>query len=232
MKNRVSNGVFGKIVRTLGFILVLISSVLILSEIVLANTSNSILAYAEPYAQLVQDAIAPIGFNFGEYALFAFVVGLLFLVWALRKGLILRLLITVLLVFVFVEAIANQNGLFTGIVLVAPSFVNSAVSLVETYLDQAVSASPYIIPGASLVLVLFLWTLFANKKPKRASVSVVRLASLFLLLAIIVAALPLVASASVFTQSWYVTVQLVLYVLSYALFILGSAFGILGFLRS
>lgn len=232
MNNRVSNGIFGKIIRTLGFILLLASSVLIASELVLANSSYSLVANLEPYANMVGDITSQVGFAVESYALLGLIVGLLLLTWALRKGIILRLLITVLLVFVFADAADNANGLFAGTLLAVPSFVTSGVDLVSSYLDQLINVSPYVVPGASLLLVLFLWGLFANKKPKRFSVTLVRAGLIFMLFAVIVAALPSFASATLFTADWYMIAGVALYLVTYAFFIVGSAFGIIGFLRS
>lgn len=232
MKNRVSNGVFGKIVRTLGFILLLASSVIIVSELVLANTSYSIIAFAEPYAQMVSDIISQLGFPVYEYAFLGLIVGLLFLVWALRKGLILRLLISVLLVFVYAQAIANSTSLFAGAVLTAPAFINDSLGYVASYIDQALNASVYVQPGAVLALVFLLWALFANKKPKRFSVTLLRAGSIFLLLAVIAAGVPAFASISFFASATYLMITLILYLIAYIFFIAGSVFGVLGFGRS
>jgi hypothetical protein len=232
MNNRVSNGIFGKIIRTLGFVLLLVSSALIASQIVLANTSYSLIANLESYANMVEDATAQLGFAVDTYALLGLIVGLLLLTWSLRKGIILRLLITVSLVFVLAEAVDNANGLFAGAVLTAPVFLSDAVGYVSSYLDQLIAVSAYVVPGASLLAVLFLWGLFANKKPKRLSVNLVRVGMIFLLFAVIVAALPSMATATLFTASWYLIMGVVLYLLSYVFFILGSALGIIGFLRS
>ncbi len=232
MNNRVSNGVFGKIVRTLGFILLLAASVLILSQLVIATSDDSIFASLKSYAQMVPDNIPSSTAVIWNFAYLGLVVGLLFLVWSLRKGIILRLLISILLVFVFGESIANGTILFTGVALDNASFLNSAISSVSSYIDQVVSASPYVVPGASVLLALFLWFLFANKKPKRMSVQVVRAGSIFLLLAVLVAALPAIVSSGVFTAVWFITIETALYVLAYVLFIIGSVLGILGFARS
>lgn len=233
MNNRVSNGVFGKIVRTFGFLLLLVSSVLILTDIILTNAATiSFLSFASPYAQMVEDIVTSLGFQVAEYIFLALVVGLLFLIWAIRKGLILRVLITVLLLFVYVEAIYNTNPLFIGFTPTAPLFISSSLGLISTYLDQAITASPYIVPGASLLLVLFLWMLFANKKPKRFSVTMVRVGSIFLVLAVIVAAIPQIVSLSFAAADWYIMVTVLLYAATYLFYSVGSAFGVLGFARS
>ncbi len=232
MNNRVSNRAVGKIFRTLGFILVLASSIIILSQLVLTNTSNSVMAFLEPYANMAQNVIDQLGFPIEEYAFLGFIVGLLFLVWALRKGLILRLLLSVLLIFVFAEGVVNDNALFMGILLPNASFIDSAGNQIGSYVNQLVAQSPYVVPGASLLAGLFLWFLFANKKPKRLSVQVIRVASIFLLLAIMSASLVIVLSSPIFAEPWYITVELVLYALSYVLFILSGVLGLLGFARS
>lgn len=230
MNNRVSNGIVGKTFRTLGFILLLASSVLILSELVL-NTSNSVSAFAEPYAQMVDDFVSNLGFAVVEYALLGLILGFLFIIWAIRKGIVLRLLITALLVFVLAEAVANNSALFTGIALVQVSFLESAVSSVESYLNDLIAYSDYVVPGANLALAFFLWVLFANKKPKRLSVNLLRVGAIFLLLAVIAAGLPAMVSINFATASWYLIVEFVLYALAYVFFILGGVFGILGFSR-
>lgn len=231
MKNRVSNGVFGKTLRTLGFIILLVSSVLLFSQLIL-TTSNSVSDFLEPYAELVDDFASSLGFAVLEYAILGFLVGLLLIIWVIRKGFILRVLITVSALFVLVDIIVNQSALFTGLYVMPASFLESAAGSIETLFNDLVAVSKYIVPGVVLLLTLCLYILFANKKPRRLSIRALRVSMFFLILALIVRGLPLFVTFSFSTSSWYLMIDFILYSLFYGFVIVGSAIGITGFFRS
>ena len=112
-----------------------------------------------------------------------------------------------------------------------PSFMTTILDLFEPFYQQIISLSEYVIPGVMVAAPMFLWALFANKKPGRFSVFMLRLGSITLFLAILMLVLGDMFLTDLSLQNWYQTVQTSLYLLTYLLFLVGSVFGVIGFSR-
>lgn len=229
MKNRVYNQTLGKIFRTLGYLLVLAGSVFIATQLILENTDLPFIENLLPFATQIDDIIS--GFALiGDYAGLALVVGLLMIVWAIRRGLILRVLVTVLLLFVYIEGVVAGTTPLAPIILGTPSWLVGFTGLIDTYLTQLTDISEYIIPGISVAAPIMLWAVFANKKPSRLSTFVYRISTTLLFLAILLN-LVKVFVPSLNDIAIVATINVALYILSYLLFIVGGVFGVLGFAR-
>jgi hypothetical protein len=229
MKNRVYNKTLGKIFRTLGFLLVLASSVYIATQLILENDTLPLIDNLLPFANQINDIIS--GFAIlGEYAGLALVVGLIMIVWAIRRGLVLRVLVTALLLFVYVEGAVAGTTPLAPIVLGVPSWFLAFTGLIETYIVMLTDISEYIIPGISLGAPIMLWAVFANKKPSRLSTFVYRISTTLLFLAILLN-LVKVFVPSLDGVAIVATINVALYILSYLLFVVGGVFGVLGFAR-
>jgi hypothetical protein len=229
MKNRVYNKTVGKIFRTLGFLLVLASSVFIAAQLIIENDTLPFIDNLLPFATLLNNIIS--GFAFiNDYAGLALVVGFIMIVWAIRKGIVLRVLVTVLLLFVYIEGAVAGTTPLAPIILGIPSWFLAFTGLIETYIVMLTDISEYIIPGISLGAPIMLWAVFANKKPSRLSTFVYRISTTLLFLAILLnlvkVFVPTLADVAIVA-----TINVALYILSYLLFIVGGAFGVLGFAR-
>ncbi|MFA7423408.1 MAG: hypothetical protein WCZ00_06695 [Acholeplasmataceae bacterium] len=167
----------------------------------------------------------------GDYVGLLLIVGLLMITWAIRRGIVLRVLITVLLLFGYFESAINDSSSLAPIILDQPAFMTSILDLVEPFYDQIVGLSEYVVPGAMLAAPMFLWALFANKKPGRFSVLMLRLGSIALFLAILMLQVGELFLADLALENWYLTVQTSLYLVTYLAFLVGSVFGVLGFSR-
>ncbi|MBU1143138.1 MAG: hypothetical protein KKH92_05750 [Firmicutes bacterium] len=229
MNKRVYNKTLGKIVRTLGFLLILVSSTFLSAKMILGYQDLPLISNVLPYANMINDFVAPYPF-IDEYALVGLVAGLIMLLWAIRRGLILRVVLTVVLAFVLIEGTISGTSPLFPITLSSPAWVATVLGLVSPIIDLLNGISIYIIPGAAVAVPFLLWVLFAYKKPNRFSIFMLRLGSITLFLAVAMfAAKQFVASLN--DVEIFNTINIVLYLLTYLFYVLGSAFGVLGFAR-
>jgi hypothetical protein len=230
VNKRVYNGTFGKIVRTLGFLLVLGSSVFLATALILENDSLPFIDNLTPFADMLNNMLAGMPFV-SEYAGIALIAGLIMLLWAIRRGLILRIVLTAVLVFVFIESAISGTSPIVPIALPSPDWLTSVLSSVSGLVNQLTAISPYIVPGAGIAAPFLLWMLFATKKPGRLSIFMLRIGSTTLFLAALMAAIANVFVTSLLTVDIYSTITIAFYIVTYLFFILGGAFGVLGFTR-
>ncbi len=230
MNKRVYNKAFGKIVRTLGFLLILVSSVFLAVQLILTYQTLPFIETLVPFADMVNDVVAPYAF-LSEYAVLALIVGQIFILWAIRRGLILRVLLTVTLVFLFVENSFAGESVLVPIAVDSPAWLGNVLGFIEGPFDQLVALSEYIIPGVTVAVPFLLWVLYAYKKPGRFSLFMLRLGSITLFLAIAMLIVQELFVPSLGDVEIYGTINTVLYILTYLLNALGGVFGTLGFAR-
>jgi hypothetical protein len=230
MNKRVYNKAFGKIVRTLGFLLILVSSVFLAVQLILTYQTLPFIETLVPFADMVNDVVAPYAF-LSEYAVLALIVGQIFILWAIRRGLILRVLLTVTLVFLFVENSFAGESVLVPIAVDSPDWLGNVLGFIEGPFDQLVALSEYIIPGVTVAVPFLLWVLYAYKKPGRISLFMLRLGSITLFLAIALLIVQELFVPSLGDVEIYGTINTVLYILTYLLNALGGVFGTLGFAR-
>ena len=230
MNKRVYNKAFGKIVRTLGFLLILVSSVFLAVQLILTYQTLPFIESLVPFADMVNDVVAPYAF-LSEYAVLALIVGQIFILWAIRRGLILRVLLTVTLVFLFVENSFAGESVLVPIAVDSPAWLGNVLGFIEGPFDQLVALSEYIIPGVTVAVPFLLWVLYAYKKPGRFSLFMLRLGSITLFLAIAMLIVQELFVPSLGDVEIYGTINTVLYILTYLLNALGGVLGTLGFAR-
>ena len=231
MNKRVYNSTIGKIVRTLGFLLVLVSSIYISTYLLLQNTNLPLVDALLPFAEIIESIINTLPQVISEYVGLALVIGLLLITWAIRKGIILRVLLTFLLLFGYFESAINNSSSLAAITLSQPSWMGSVLNFVEPFYNKLVAASDYIVPGAMLLAPIILWGVFANKKPGRFSIFMLRVGATTLFLAILMFVVGDLFLSSLATQNWYLTIRTVFYLITYLLFLVGGVFGVIGFSR-
>ncbi len=230
MNKRVYNKAFGKIVRTLGFMLVLVSSVFLAVELILTYQTLPFIETLLPYAQMVSDFTSQYVF-ISQYAVLALIVGQIFILWAIRKGLILRVLLTLTLVFLFVENSFSGQSVLVPIAVDSPAWLGNILGFIEGPFEQLVALSEYIIPAVTVAVPFLLWVLYAYKKPGRFSIFMLRLGSITLFLAIAMLIVKNLFVPSLADVEIYGTITTVLYILTYLLNAIGGLFGTLGFAR-
>lgn len=230
MNKRVYNKTFGKIVRTLGFLLILASSVFLATKLILQNTTLPFIDKLEPFATIA-DGYATSFPMIAEYAGLALVFGLILILWAIRKGLILRILLTVVLLFGFIESSISGTSALVPITLASPSWLGGILDMIESLVDQITAMSPYVIPGVAVAAPFLLWILFAYKKPGRFSLMMLRLGSIALFLAILMLTVADLFVTSLQTVDIFNTIKIMLYIITYLLFTVGGLFGVIGAAR-
>lgn len=230
MKKPVYNKVFGKIVRTLGFILILVSSLFFAVKLILTYQALPFIETLLPYATMIDDILTPYAF-INEYAALAFIVGMLFLVWAIRRGIILRVLLTLTLIFLFVENSLSGVSVLVPIAVGAPDWLPNILSFVVDPFNQLVAFSEYIIPGVTVAVPFLLWVVFAYKRPGRISIFMLRVGSVTLFLAIAMLIVQTLFVTSLADVEIYGTINTVFYILTYLLNALGATLGTLGFFK-
>jgi hypothetical protein len=234
MKKQVHNGPVGKVFRTLGFLLVLVASLVITIKIVLHpdNQDLAVVSQLTSFAEIGNDFIADITLlSETTYVLLALTVGLLFIVWAIREGIVLRVLLTVLLLAGFIFGAASSQSYLVPIELVNPDWLQSILANLEDTLSEVTAISQFVVPGIALATAVLLWAVFAYKKPSRISTLLPRLSTTTLFLAILLSFVGHEIMPSLLDLDIFVMVYVLLYIVTYAVFALASAFGVLGFAR-
>ncbi len=227
MKKRVYNKTFGKIVRTLGFLMVLASSLLFTAMLIDSSTA-SFLSSLQPMVTQIIDMLPT---EFYHYLGLGYLVGLLLLIWAIRRGFVLRVLITIVLIGLFIIESFNMVSFLTGYAMLTPTWLGNIINSQSALINQLLDISPWIAPGVALLAVMLLWGVFANARPKRFSLFLFRIATITLFLGVVVFALQYNLSAAFVTADWYVVILDLLYIISYALIAVGALFGTIGFYR-
>ena len=234
MNNRVYNKAFGKIVRTLGFLLVFISSVFLAVKLILTYNTLPFISMIEPFAIMINDMLASLGSLqtiISEYAIMGIIGGQILILWVIRKGIVLRVILTVTLVFLFIENSISGQSVLVPILVESPQWMISVLDLVRTPFESLVQLSDYIIPGVTVAVPFLLWVLYAHKKPSRLSVFMLRLGTVPLFLAILALVVKEYFVPSLSDLEVVGTITTVLYIVTYLCNALGGLFGVLGFAR-
>ena len=231
MKNRVYNSTFGKIGRTFGFLLILISSLIIVTSLILTNSTYEGISALVPVAQQIDDILTSLPAFLGEFMGIMLFVGLISLIWAIRKGIVIRVVLTVLLVFMLLYTLMKLTGPLTPVLVLFPSFLTDILVQLEDLFNQVLGINKYILPGITIAIPILLWYVFANKKPGRLSIFMLRVGSTFLFLAVVMLGVATEFANAMLTNALYVQVMMSLYTLTYLLFVVGSVFGIIGFMK-
>lgn len=230
MNKRVYNSTVGKIFRTLGFFLVLLGSLYFLILLVAENQALPFIGtIIYPVVEPFYNMATGLPTFFYEYIGLAFIVGLFFLVWVLRRGIILRVLVSVGLIYTFFYGGLFNTMALAPIVFAFPAWVGKVNQLLEPFFTLLTDISEYVQPGIMVLTPVFLWMLFASKKPKRASVSFLGFGMTLLFLAILA-----IQANNLWlnlTADWFFIVAVSIFILAYALISIGSVFGLLGFSR-
>jgi hypothetical protein len=234
MNKQVYNGPIGKLLRTIGFLAVLVGSLYLATKMVLdpGNANLPLIGNLKEFAELVNDQLANVSFlNETAYVFLLLTGGFILLTWVLRKGLIVRVLLTVLLAVNFLFAAATGDTFLAQMAVISPTWLIDLLASIDTYYNEVVALSDYVIPGVALASAFFLWVLFAYKKPNRLSIFILRLGTVTLFVAILMSFIANALMASLLDLEIYMTIMVVLYLVTYLLFLLGSVLGVLGFTR-
>ncbi|MFP4178217.1 MAG: hypothetical protein ACLFTZ_05605 [Acholeplasmataceae bacterium] len=233
MNKRIENGPLGKLLRTLGFLAVLVGALYIATKLVLEHADISFIANAVEFAEMVDEQLVHVSFlNDTAYVFLALVVGFLLLLWVIRKGIILRVLLTALLVVGFILDAAAGQSFLAPIEVIRPEWLVEVLAALEDQINELRSLSDFLVPGISLATAFFLWVLFSYKRPRRISTFILSGAATLLFLAILMNYVGSTFFSDLLEPGTTGdTVMITLYLAAYLLIIAGSAFGIVGFIR-
>lgn len=234
MKKRVYNTAVGKIFRTLGLLLVLVSSIYLATRLALnpAHADLPFIGNISGYAQMVDDILVGITFlNETAYVFLFLSIGLIMLTWAIRRGIILRVLLTGLLVAGFVIAAAVEETLLAPIVVISPAWLLTLLQSLDTLIDNVLAMNDYLIPGVALATAFLLSALFSSKRPRRIYLLFLKVGTGILLLAVLMYFVANTLMTDLLDMEIYVTIMVSNYLLTYLMFAVGGIFGVIGFMR-
>lgn len=226
--NKVENGAVARLIRTIGFFLVLLAS-LVLGVHSLESIN----------VEFINDLIAPINEVINsdlefltKHIYVVLLSGLLMLIWTQSRSYFSRVFIT--FVTLLVTFVVNSIPLtfeiidFVDVRNIIP-FLKSSQAINDIFIDFFSITKWLVLIIALPILLLFM--LLGYKKPKRVSSQFVSNGLILLFLTLIVIYLPSLLDLNWYDTTWFNYVVNSLLSLSFVVTTLGSAFGVLGLFR-
>jgi hypothetical protein len=233
MKRHVENKTFAKIIRTLGYVLLLVSVSLSALALVYAETTELfMLETIRTLLNPVNDIFASIAFlNDQTYIVLAFGLGLTLLTFTLRRTAVSRVFYGLIVLALTVILLYAEESTLLPVTFENPDFLQTILNQLSLAIDPILELSEFAVPLASLLLVLIGWMVFATKKPKRFSTTFVRLGMVSLFIAVLVLFMATAFADGFISQDIYELIQTYAYFIAFDLIAIGSVFGIIGFMR-
>jgi hypothetical protein len=231
-KNQTSS--LTKLLRTLSFVFLLSVFSLFIMHLVFETQVEFILMdLISPLLQPFQDIIATIDVLSNTfYILSALVVGLLLFTWTVSKSVLINVFLTVTIVLSYLVMLSEETLYISYMELLRPEFLNVLFDLINPLLEELLSLHEFV--GLLIVFVTFilLTLLLVFRKPKRFSLTLVRVGVDLLLLALFVEFAKVVLIDSFIPANIYEYIKNYSFLIGYDFIALGSIFGILGFFRN
>lgn len=231
-KNQTSS--LTKLLRTLSFVFLLSVFSLFIMHLVFETQVEFILMdLIRPLLQPFQDIIATIDVLSNTfYILSALVVGLLLFTWTVSKSVLINVFLTVTIVLSYLVMLSEETLYISYMELLRPEFLNVLFDLINPLLEELLSLHEFV--GLLIVFVTFilLTLLLVFRKPKRFSLTLVRVGVDLLLLALFVEFAKVVLIDSFIPANIYEYIKNYSFLIGYDFIALGSIFGILGFFRN
>jgi hypothetical protein len=231
-KNQTSS--LTKLLRTLSFVFLLSVFSLFIMHLVFETQVEFILMdLIRPLLQPFQDIITSIDILSNTfYILSALVVGLLLFTWTVSKSVLINVFLTVTIVLSYLVMLSEETLYISYMELLRPEFLNVLFDLINPVLEVLLSLHEFV--GLLIVFVTFilLTLLLVFRKPKRFSLTLVRVGVDLLLLALFVEFAKVVLIDSFIPANIYEYIKNYSFLIGYDFIALGSIFGILGFFRN
>lgn len=232
--NKDQTSALTKLLRTLSFILlVAVFSLFIFHLIFETQVEFILMDQLRPLLQPIQDTIASIDFLSDTfYILTTLILGLLLFTWTVTKSVLIKVLLTVS-IFLSYLVMLSEEKLFIGYMdLVRPDFLNLVFDIINPLLEQLLTLHEFV--GLLTVFITFvlLTLLLVFRKPKRFSLTLVRIGVDLVLLALFVEFAKVVLIDSFIPANIYEIIKNYSLLFGYDFIIFGSLFGILGFFRN
>jgi uncharacterized protein YggT (Ycf19 family) len=223
-----------KLLRTLSFVLLLSVFLLFIMQLVFETQVEFILMdLIRPLLEPIQDIIATIDVLSNTfYILSALVVGLLLFTWTVSKSVLINVFLTVTIVLSYLVMLSEETLYISYMELLRPEFLNVLFDLINPLLEELLSLHEFV--GLLIVFVTFilLTLLLVFRKPKRFSLTLVRVGVDLLLLALFIEFAKVVLIDSFIPANIYEYIKNYSFLIGYDFIALGSLFGILGFFRN
>jgi hypothetical protein len=231
-KNQTSS--LTKLLRTLSFVFLLSAFSLFFMHLVFETQVEFILMdLIRPLLQPIQDIITSIDeLSNTFYILSALVLGLLLFTWTVSKSVLINVFLTVTIVLSYLVMLSEETLYISYMELLRPEFLNVLFDLINPLLEELLSLHEFV--GLLIVFVTFilLTLLLVFRKPKRFSLTLVRVGVDLLLLALFVEFAKVVLIDSFIPANIYEYIKNYSFLIGYDFIALGSIFGILGFFRN
>ena len=232
--NKDQTSTLTKLLRTLSFVLLAAVFSLFIFHLIFDTQVEFILMdQLRPLLQPIQDTIASIDILSDTfYILTTLILGLLLFTWTVSKSVMIKVLLTVSIVLSYLVMLSEET-LFIGYMdLVRPEFLNPVFDIINPLLEQLLTLHEFV--GLLTVFITFvlLTLLLAFRKPKRFSLTLVRIGVDILLLALFVEFAKVVLIDSFIPANIYEHVKNYSLLIGYDFIIFGSLLGILGFFRN
>lgn len=226
--NKVENGAVARLIRTVGFFLVLVASVFLGVKALGAINVEFINNLIDPINNVISNDLQ----DLADYIYIVLLAGLLLLLWTQSRSYFARIFITVitLLITFVVNSVPQIFEVFNFV------DVNNLIPFLPevTSLNDILSDFFNITKWLVLLItlpILLLFMLFGYKKPKRISSQFLSNGLLLLFLTTIVIYLPSLLDLNWYDAQWFNYVAYSLLSLSFVVTTLGSTFGVLGLFR-
>ena len=225
---------FKKLLRTLSFLLLLVVFALFQMHLLFETQIEFILMdQLRPILQPAQDVIDSIDIlNDGFYILSALTLALVLFTWTISKSVILKVLLTISILLSFVISLVETSLFISYINLAVPSILNDGLILIHPLIDQLLSLHDFVALLVIFITYVLLTILIAFRKPKRVSLSLVRIGVDIILLSLFVEFARVVLVDSFIPSNIYDYIKNYSLLIGYDFIAIGAIFGILGFYRN
>lgn len=215
---KIKNGPIERLIRTLGFILVLIATLFLTIEYL----DQFSLKFIEPVKEFLVNEV-----DFLEKFKYTFFIsGLLLLIWTQNRNIFVRVLTTLTFIFsvIGLTIIHSDKNILP--------FNLSSITVLESFFMDMITKFNWFEFAIIVAPAFLIYLIFAYRKPSRISISALGAGIILLIIAVIGTYLPLIFTQLNFLES-EIAVKIILGIkiggTGFAL--LGSSFGVLGLFR-
>jgi hypothetical protein len=223
-----------KLLRTLSFVLLAAVFSLFIFHLMFETQVEFILMdQLRPLLQPIQDTIASIEvLSDTFYILTTLILGLLLFTWTVSNSVLIKVLLTIS-IFLSYLVMLSEETLFIGYMdLVRPEFLNPVFDIINPLLEQLLTLHEFVGLLTIFITFVLLTLLLVFRKPKRFSLTLVRIGVDLVLLALFVEFAKVVLIDSFIPANIYEVIKNYSLLIGYDFIIFGSLFGILGFFRN
>jgi hypothetical protein len=229
-----SSGII-KLLRTVSFIVLFIVFALLQMHLLFDTQIEFILIdVLRPLLQPVQDIITSIDILTNVFFILSgIIVGFLLFTWTISKSVLIKVLLTIALVLSYIVMLVEETVFISvDLNVVLPDFLDGVVDLLSTLLVPLLSLHVFVPLLVIFVTFVLVTLLLAFRKPKRLSLTLVRIGVDIILLALFVEFAKVVLVDSFITANIFEFIQNYSFLIGYDFIAFGALFGILGFFRN